>query len=135
MISAKNRAATAGRPTVASGKRINKAAFATPTCPVQGNLGRDAPRGFGATRVDLTLRRQFRLRDRLSLQARANFFSLFNHPNFGGPINYISFSSIRPIDTDAGTFAREAAPIMTPYPRCIGSAAPRSAQLAPKLQV
>src|SRR5207249_7640821 len=40
--------------------------------------------------LDLTLRRQFKLRERLSLQARADFFNIFNHPNFGSPINYLS---------------------------------------------
>jgi len=77
-------------PNVAGGKRINKAAFITPAGPVQGNLGRNALRGFGATQIDLTLRRQFKLRERLSLQARADFFNIFNHPNFGSPINYLS---------------------------------------------
>jgi hypothetical protein len=33
--------------------------------------------------VDLTLRRQFKLQERLALQARADFFGIFNHPNFG----------------------------------------------------
>ena len=40
--------------------------------------------------VDLTLRRQFKLRDRLSLWARADFFNIFNHPNFGPPTNYLT---------------------------------------------
>ena len=56
----------------------------------QGNLGRNALRGFGATQVDLTLRRQFRLSERFALQARADFFNIFNHPNFGPPINYLT---------------------------------------------
>src|SRR5204863_6143096 len=77
-------------PNVAGGKRINNAAFITPTGPVQGTLGRNALRGFGATQVDLTLRRQFKLRERLSLQARADFFNLFNHPNFGSRIHYMT---------------------------------------------
>jgi len=77
-------------PNVAGGKRINRAAFITPTGQVQGNLGRNALRGFGATQVDLTLRRQFKLRERLSLQARADLFNLFNHPNFGPPTNYLT---------------------------------------------
>ncbi len=77
-------------PNVAGGKRINKAAFTKPTGAVQGNLGRNALRGFGATQVDLTLRRQFQLRERLSLQARADFFNIFNHPNFGPPTNFMS---------------------------------------------
>ena len=57
---------------------------------MQGDLGRNALRGFGTAQVDLTLRRQFKLRDRLSLQARADLFNIFNHPNFGNPINYLS---------------------------------------------
>ena len=77
-------------PNVAGGKRINKAAFSVPTGPVQGNLGRNALNGFGATEVDLTLRRQFKLYERLSLQARADLFNIFNHPNFGPPVNYMT---------------------------------------------
>jgi hypothetical protein len=60
------------------------------TGAVQGDLGRNALRGFGAAEVDLTLRRQFKIRERLALQARADFFNIFNHPNFGPPINYLS---------------------------------------------
>jgi len=77
-------------PNVAGGKRINKAAFSVPTGTVQGNLGRNVLNGFGAAEVDLTLRRQFKLYERLSLQARADFFNLFNHPNFGPPTNYMT---------------------------------------------
>ena len=77
-------------PNVAGGKRINPAAFSVPATPRQGDLGRNALRGFGATQVDLTLRRQFKLHERLTLQARADFFNIFNHPNFGSPINYLS---------------------------------------------
>ena len=77
-------------PNVAGGKRINKAAFSVPTGPIQGNLGRNVLNGFGATEVDLTLRRQFKLRERLSLQARADLFNIFNHPNFGPPTNYMT---------------------------------------------
>jgi hypothetical protein len=77
-------------PNVAGGKRLNPAAFSKPSATVQGNLGRNALNGFGATQVDLTLRRQFRLQERLSIQARADFFNIFNHPNFGPPTNYLS---------------------------------------------
>jgi len=74
------------------GKIINAAAFSIPTMSVQGDLGRNALRGFGATQIDLTLRRQFRLTERISLQARVDFFNLFNHPNFGNPENYLDSS-------------------------------------------
>ena len=73
------------------GKVINPAAFTTPVpATAQGDLGRNALRGFGATQWDLTLRRQFRFTERLSLQARGDFFNILNHPNFGSPINYLS---------------------------------------------
>ena len=77
-------------PNVAGGRKINPAAFVAATGAVQGDLGRNALRGFGATQVDLTLRRQFRVRERLTLQARGDFFNLLNHPNFGPPINYLT---------------------------------------------
>ena len=32
-----------------------------------------------------------KLQERLALQARADLFNIFNHPNFGSPINYLSF--------------------------------------------
>jgi hypothetical protein len=73
------------------GKVINPAAFATPApATAQGDLGRNALRGFGAAQWDITLRRQFHFTERLSLQARADFFNILNHPNFGNPINYLS---------------------------------------------
>jgi hypothetical protein len=77
-------------PDVAGGRRINPAALTKPIGTLQGDLGRNALRGFDAAEVDLTLRRQFQLRERLALQARADFFNIFNHPNFGPPINYLS---------------------------------------------
>ena len=45
-------------PNAAGGMEINPAAFTIPAGAVQGDLGRNALRGFGATQVDLTLRRQ-----------------------------------------------------------------------------
>jgi hypothetical protein len=44
---------------------------------------------------DSALRRQFKLYERLSLQPRTDFFNIFNHPNFGNPINNLTFSAIR----------------------------------------
>jgi len=77
-------------PNVAGGKRINPAAFTIPAGAVLGDLGRNVLRGFDAVNVDFALRRQFNLRERLALQARVEFFNLFNHPNFGSPVNYLS---------------------------------------------
>jgi hypothetical protein len=78
-------------PNAPGGKVINPAAFSTPVpSTAQGNLGRNALRGFGATQWDMTLRRQFRLTERLSIQARSDFFNILNHPNFGSPINFLT---------------------------------------------
>ncbi len=119
-------------PNVAGGKRINKAAFATPTGAVQGNLGRNALRGFGATQVDLTLRRQFQLRERLSLQARADLFNIFNHPNFGPPTNYLTSplfgQSTQMLGASLGSGGQNGG--LNPLYQIGG---PRSAQLALKL--
>jgi hypothetical protein len=74
-------------PTVGGGRRINRAAFAIPPAGRQGTLGRNALRGFPMWQVDLALRRQFNLTERVNLQLRAEFFNIFNHPNFADPIS------------------------------------------------
>ena len=66
------------------GMAINPAAFASPG-KTQGNLGRNALRGFGAWQADLTVHRQFNLAEHIVLQLRAEFFNVLNHPNFGPP--------------------------------------------------
>jgi len=79
-------------PTAGGGRRINRAAFTNPplvpgttTFARQGTLGRNALLGFGMWQLDMALRRQFSLTERFKLQFRAEFFNLFNHPNFGDP--------------------------------------------------
>ena len=71
--------------TAPGGMRLNPAAFIAPPANQQGDLGRNALRGFGMNQFDFTLRRQFRITERLNLQARADFFNIFNHPKFGPP--------------------------------------------------
>jgi hypothetical protein len=77
-------------PDVAGGRQIDAAAFTIPTGPVQGDLGRNALRGFGANEVDLALRKELKLGERLTLQVRGDYFNILNHPNFGPPTNYLS---------------------------------------------
>lgn len=67
------------------GKRINPAAFVNPAAGQQGDLGRNVLRGFGAWEEDLAIRREFPLYEQMRLQFRAEFFNIFNHPNFGNP--------------------------------------------------
>jgi hypothetical protein len=78
------------------GKAFNAAAFVPP--PVdssgnalrQGDLSRNALRGFGAWQWDLALHRNFPIRERLQLQFRAELFNVLNHPNFGPQISDIA---------------------------------------------
>ncbi|HEX8138838.1 MAG TPA: TonB-dependent receptor [Pyrinomonadaceae bacterium] len=77
-------------PAVAGGRRINRAAFVAPEEIRQGTLGYNALRGFGLAQLDLALRRQFDLGERLKLQFRAEAFNLFNHANFGNPNTILS---------------------------------------------
>ena len=79
------------------GKVINPGAFTMPVpATAQGDLGRNALRGFSATQWDITLRRQFRFTERFSLQARGDLFNILNHPNFGSPINNLGSANGTP---------------------------------------
>lgn len=72
------------------GKIFNRAAFSTAPAGTQGNFGRNVLRGFGAWQADVGLQRQFHLTERLGLRFRAEFFNIFNHPNFGSPTNVLT---------------------------------------------
>jgi Carboxypeptidase regulatory-like domain/TonB dependent receptor len=77
------------------GRRINPNAFQkAPTTalgiPGQGNLGRNALRGFGMSQIDLALRHQFFVKEQRSLQFRIEAFNALNHANFADPIRYLS---------------------------------------------
>jgi hypothetical protein len=71
------------------GRRINPAAFVTPASG-QGNLSRNALRGFGANQLDFGVQRLFKLTERLNLHFRSELFNIFNHPNFGNPRSALS---------------------------------------------
>ena len=56
----------------------------------QGNLGRNALRGFGATQWDFAVHRDFPVHESLKLQFRAELFNVLNHPNFSPPVADLS---------------------------------------------
>jgi hypothetical protein len=72
------------------GKIFNKAAFVAPPSGTQGNFGQNVLRGFRATQADVALQRQFHLTEKVNLRLRSEFFNIFNHPNFGNPINSLT---------------------------------------------
>jgi hypothetical protein len=65
------------------GRAINPNAFTSAPAGVSGNAPRNDARGFGAFQMDIALRREFPIFERLKLQFRAEAFNVFNHPNFG----------------------------------------------------
>jgi hypothetical protein len=74
------------------GKAFNPAAFTSPPLDPttglptrQGDLPRNALRGFPAVQWDFAVHRDFPLFERLKLQFRAEMFNVVNHPNFGPP--------------------------------------------------
>lgn len=79
-------------PQYAGGKAFNPAAFKAPPRNAQGqplrqgDLGRNALKGFGATQWDLAVHRNFPIHESLTLQFRAELFNVLNHPNFAPPV-------------------------------------------------
>ncbi|MFL6334342.1 MAG: carboxypeptidase regulatory-like domain-containing protein [Pyrinomonadaceae bacterium] len=55
-----------------------------------GTLGRNVLTGPGYANVDFGLHKKFKVTEGTSLQLQANAFNIFNHPNFGLPVNNIN---------------------------------------------
>jgi hypothetical protein len=114
----------------AGGKRFNPAAFdgAAPLAQGrQGTLGRNVLRGFGASQLDVALRRQFNLTERLNLQFRADAFNLFNQANFANPNGILTSGNFGRATQTLASGLGGLSPLFQ-----IGG--PRSIQLALKLQ-
>jgi len=65
------------------GRIINYAAFAPTPIGVEGDSPGNVVRGFDALQVDMSLRRDFYVSERLKLQFRTEASNVFNHPQFG----------------------------------------------------
>jgi hypothetical protein len=78
-----------GEPIWIPGRRLNPAAFAAPAGDHQGNLGRNAIRGFGFAQVDAAIQREFSL-ERGSLRLQAEIRNVTNHPAFADPLGILS---------------------------------------------
>jgi hypothetical protein len=73
-------------PTQPSGTALNPAAFTSPPPGQTGDFPRNGLRSpYSINQTDLALRRRFQLTDRLTLNVRAEYFNVFNHPMFGAP--------------------------------------------------
>ena len=76
-----------------AGGYLNPAAFTQPEDGTFGNLGRNQIYGPGFWNTDFSLLKSTPLRKNLELQLRAEFFNIFNHPNFASPNGSLSFGS------------------------------------------
>ncbi len=65
-------------------RHLNPAAFAVPAVGQLGTLGKGAVRGKPITNVDFSMAKNWRFKERYGFQFRAEFFNVFNHPNFVG---------------------------------------------------
>lgn len=72
------------------GRRLNGAAFVAPPAGQQGTLGRNAVRGFAASQLDLAIRRDVPLHNRVRAQVRVDVFNVFDRVNFANPIGIMT---------------------------------------------
>jgi hypothetical protein len=77
-------------PAAPAGRRLNRAAFQPRPGLEQGSLGRNAIPGLGMSQLDLALRRDFPLSDRLSLRLRLEAFNLLNQANLSDPVRFLN---------------------------------------------
>lgn len=111
------------------GRRVNRAAFETTAAGVQGNLGRNVVRSFGAFQGDVSVRRNFKFAERLNLQFRAEAFNLLNRANFGS-INSSLTANQSIFGVATNTLNGQLSGLNSLYQM----GGPRSVQLALKLQ-
>jgi len=124
-------------PAITTGSNANGPCDPTGT---PGNIcNNPAPTGFGTSRrnayrgpnyfnTDFSLRKSFRVTERLGLQLGANAFNVLNHPNFQIPANTTAFGS------SFGAIHSTVSPPTTPYGSFAGSlASNRIIQLVAKL--
>ncbi len=70
---------------------FNPLAFAGPAAGKFGSLGRNGlVVGPGFNNFDFSILKTTRLTERFKVQFRAEFFNIFNHPNFGQPGGLVS---------------------------------------------
>jgi len=87
--------------------RINAAAFTTPRAPIcptpttcQASIGLESGVNYlygpGLANYDLSVQKTFRLRERMSIELRADAFNVFNHTQFSGINSTLNFAVLNP---------------------------------------
>jgi outer membrane receptor protein involved in Fe transport len=68
-----------------------------------GSAGRGIVRGPGINNFDFTVQKLFRFSESKNLQLRAEFFNLFNHPQYGNPGTTVTFEPDPTVPVPAGS--------------------------------
>jgi hypothetical protein len=98
------------------GPYLNPAAFAQPLPGTYGNLARDAFSGPGLNDFDMSFVKTQSISRDMRLRLRAEFFNIWNHPNFANPSS--TFGSGFPLTSTPDSY--------NPY---FGNGSPRNVQL------
>jgi hypothetical protein len=115
------------------GKALNPSAFVGPPAGQQGDLGRNALRGFGAWQWDLAVHREFPIHESLKLQFRAEMFNVLNHPNFAPFSNLTNTSQFGLSTQTLGNYLAGSSLGTGGFSSLYQIGGPRSIQLALKL--
>jgi len=104
---------------------LNPLAFSQPAYGTFGDLGRNSIFGPNYWNVDFSVSKNTPLFEGLNLQLRAEFFNIFNHPNFALPNGSVT-PGIGPIGTISQT------PDVAQGNPGLGGGGPRVIQVAAK---
>lgn len=74
---------------------INPSAFVLPAAGTFGNVGKGLLSGPGLFNWDMQLSKSFKVKELLTLQARAEFFNVFNRVNFSNPVTTVKRRRLR----------------------------------------
>ncbi len=85
---------------------FNTAAFAPQPLYTLGNVRRNTMFGPPMKNVDFSAFKDFQLKERTSLQFRAEFFNAFNHPNFGQPGNSLGTATFGVVSSTGNYLSR-----------------------------
>ena len=85
------------------GEWFNPAAFSVPTAYNWGNSGRNILRGPDEINLDSSAEKKFPITEGTTLLFRAEFFNMFNHPQFQIPASVIAQGGVGSITTTSNT--------------------------------
>jgi hypothetical protein len=102
-----------------------------------GDAGRNSLRAPGFFQWDFSLMKNFPVKERVTIQFRADFFNILNHPNFGNPdggiCTALSITASGPSCTVNPNFGRIGSTIAGANNSLVGSGTARQEQFSLKI--